>query len=117
MPESGDLAGYLDRYCQAQFVDRLQSEFPQRCSRMTSQDIQNLVNEGYEDARSLEIVEPQDIYRFLKLYFLPEVLLESNVLCGVLRRILNNMAISGTGRMDLIDRALQGRISPSAQIA
>lgn len=111
MPAPGDLAGYLDRYRQAQFVYRLRGEFPQRCSRMTSQDLQNLVKEGYEDTWHLEIIEPEDIYRFLKLYFLPEALLRSNVFGGIFRRILNNIAVSGTGRMNLIDRALQGRLS------
>ena len=116
MPEPGDLAGYQDRYYRAQFVSRLQVEFPEPCSHLTQQALQDLVCEGWEDALALEIAEPEDIYRFLKLYFLPEQLLRSSFFCAALRRILNNISVSGTGRMNLIDRVLQGRVPASASI-
>jgi hypothetical protein len=110
MTQPGDLDGYLDRYRQSQLARRLQDEFPQPCAQLPASALNQLVHDGCLDALALDITAPGDIHRFLKLSFLPNELLQSSFFQSVLIRILNNREVSGAGRLDLIDWALNGRL-------
>jgi hypothetical protein len=106
MAEPGNLTGYVDRYRQAKIARLLEAEYPTQCASMSSEALRRITVEGYEDAVALDITAPDDIHRFIRLRFLPDELLRSPYIQGVLIRILNNRGLSGAGRLDLIERGV-----------
>lgn len=92
-----------------EFVQQLRQDYPERTVEMDEQQLQKLVEQGYENAEELEIFENQDIYRFISLNFLPKELFESAFIQSVIIRVLNNFDLSGTKRMDFIEHNIMNR--------
>ncbi|OQW92194.1 MAG: hypothetical protein BWK78_02415 [Thiotrichaceae bacterium IS1] len=100
-----------------EFVQQLQQDYPVPTGKMDEQQLQELVVQGYENAKELEFFEKRDIYRFISLNFLPKELLDSPFVQSVLIRVLNNFNCSGTQRMDFIEHNIVHRQFSEVELA
>jgi len=97
----------LEQRHKEEFVQQLQQDYPMPTMTMDNRQLQELVAQGYENAKELEIVEKRDIYRFISLNFLPKELLDSPFIQSVLIRVLNNF--NWSGRPDFIEHNISHR--------
>ena len=93
-----------------EFTERLRQEYPDRAGEWGDARLARHVDEGYADARSLEITDYQSIYRFLALGMLPPQTLSDPRVQSALIRILNNLNMPGEGRLNFIDRHVLRRM-------
>lgn len=100
------LAQGIEQLWKKEYADRLRLDFPQQTASILPEEMGKLIDNGWTNAMELEIREREDIYRFLKLQFLPKKLLESDFVQSVLIRVLNNMNLSGTKRLDFIEEQI-----------
>jgi hypothetical protein len=98
-----DLARDVNQRRTREFAGRLRKDFSEPTAPMNDQQLIELVEQGCSNAHELEIFEKEDIYRFLKLNFLPPELLQSPFIQSVLIRVLNNFTLSGTKRLDFVE--------------
>jgi hypothetical protein len=97
------LAQGVEQLWKKEYADRLRVDFPQKTASILPEDFRAIIDDGWTNAMELEITEQEDIYRFLKLRFLPREILESDFIQSVLIRVLNNMNLSGTKRLDFVE--------------
>ena len=94
---------------QREFEKRLRKDLPEQTLQMSDEQLAENVKLGHENAEELEITEKEEIYRFLKIGFLPKEFLEEDFTQSVLIRVLNNTNLSGAKRLDFIERQLVPR--------
>ena len=93
-----------------EFTDRLRLEYPGRASEWGNERLAKHVDEGYANARDLEIADYRSIYRFLALGMLPPETLNDPKIQSSMIRILNNLNMTGERRLDFIDRHVLRRM-------
>ena len=94
----------IEEHWKQEFAARLRHDQPTPTAHMSDEQLGEYVRQGYDNALELEVTQKEDIYRFLKLAFLPKELLESDFTQSVLIRVLNNLSLSGTKRLDFIEQ-------------
>jgi hypothetical protein len=94
---------------QREFKMRLREDLPNQTSRMNDEQLAEYVEQGFENAKELEIEEKEDIYRFLKLGFLPREIIESDFTQSIIIRVLNNLNLSSAKRLDFIEQQIVER--------
>lgn len=99
-----ELARGVEQLWKKEYGARLRVDFPHQTANILPEDLRGLIDDGWTNAKELEITEQEDIYRFLKFQFLPKELLESDFVQSILIRVLNNMDSSGTRRLDFIEQ-------------
>ena len=99
-----ELAQGVEKRWKKEMRARLSVEFPLETEKLSPEDFRELIDDGWTNAKELEITEQEDIYRFLRLRFLRKEILESDFVQSVLIRILNNFNLSGTKRLDFIEQ-------------
>jgi hypothetical protein len=103
------LARALEQMRKEEFARRLRSELPDRASALEASALHDLVNQAYDNAKDIEIVDKEDIYRFIKLSFLPEETRKSPLIQSVLLRVLNNTTWPASQRIAFIERHVVDR--------
>ena len=99
-----ELAKGVENLWKKDFRHRLSVEFPLQTAKLSPEDFRKVIDDGWTNAKELEITEREDIYRFLRLQFLPKEMLESDFVQSVLIRVLNNFNLSGTKRLDFVEQ-------------
>lgn len=107
--QKGELALTVEQRWKEEFAERLKSDFRDSAGEMDTQQLRDVINQLWENAKELEITEKEDVYRFLKLNFLPKEMVESAFIQSVLIRLLNNFNLSGTKRLDFIEQQVIDR--------
>lgn len=92
-----------------EFVNRLRRDYPEATGSLDDQQLTERTEQGYANAQELEIFSTEDIYRFLTLQFLPEDVLKSPLTQSVLIRVLNNLNLSASKRLDFIEKNVAQR--------
>lgn len=104
-----ELARTVEQRWKEEFAERLRLDFPDAAGEMDTHQLMPLIDQGWANAKELEISEKEDVYRFLKLHFLPKEMVESDFIQSTLIRILNNFDLSGTRRLDFIEQQVVER--------
>ncbi len=95
-----------------EFASRLRKMYPEKITELGEKELASVIDGGLEDAHSLEILQPEDAFRFINLKFLLGEKMEAPLFQSVLLRVLNNTDIDGTKRLDFIYRQLPSRAVP-----
>ena len=104
-----ELARTVEQRWKGEFARRLRRDFPDSAGKMDTHQLMALIDQGWANAKELEIAQKEDVYRFLKLHLLPKEMVESDFIQSILIRILNNLELSGTTRLDFIEQQVIGR--------
>jgi hypothetical protein len=89
---------------QEEFAARLKADFPEQTAPLSETELRVQVADGYQAAEALAITDRADIYRFLKLRFLPPAALESSVARLAFYRVLTDPEKDAGRRLDFIER-------------
>lgn len=103
------LARTVEQRWKEEFAGRLRRDSPDSAGEIDTHQLMTLIDKGWANAKELEIADKEDVYRFLKLHFLPKEMVESDFIQSILIRILNNFDLSGTMRLDFIEQQVIGR--------
>ena len=106
----------MEALAKEEILDRLQHEFPYETKAMDDYSLKNLVDDSYADARELEIYETKNIYRLTKLNFLSPRLKKSPFIQSILIRVLNNLELEGSKRLDFIEQNVVHRDFTDAEL-
>ena len=87
-----------------EFMSRLQMEFPQRIEKLSKEELCNQVDQGCQAAQELGIVEKSDIYRFLRLRYLPGTVWEQPSTQQVFYQVITDTSVDASTRLDFIER-------------
>jgi len=111
------LAHEVERQWKQEYADRLRADFPHQTASISAAALWEMIDDGWKNAIELQIKEHDDIYRFLKLRFLPITLLESDFIQSVLIRVLNNIDLPGAKRLDFIEsQVIKPRLPDNAAL-
>jgi hypothetical protein len=101
--------GVLSESSKHQITQRLRQKHPEETSNMSHQELEFLVDRGHANALELDISNEWDVYRFISLQFLPRDFLNDSFIQSVLIRLLNNLDIPSSTRLDFIEKQIGGR--------
>jgi hypothetical protein len=87
-------------------VSRLRQENQEDISTISEEELYNQVVQGCQAARELNIVDDNDIYRFIRLRYLPDVAWTRLGLQEVFYRIIFDNSVDASQRLDFIERNL-----------
>ena len=92
-----------------EFARRLRDLYPDRTDEVGAVKLRTIIDDGFADAKTLEIEIGEDVFRLIHLQFLKDFdLYEPKTQSGVIR-VLNNTSVSGTSRLDFIYRHIVPR--------
>ncbi len=94
---------------QNEFAQALRVNYKEQTKEMTDQQLLDCIHNYYENACELEIFEYYNVYRFISLSFLPEHILQSKLMQGVIIRILNNFDLTESQRLSFIYKHVVNR--------
>jgi|GEM_PF-7126692 len=99
-----------------EFARRLRLLYPERTKAMGEAKLRQTVDDGFADAKDLEIPVGEDVFRLIHLQFLPEFDLNHPFNQSAVFRILNNTAMPGGERLDLIYQRVVPQTPPKDQV-
>ncbi len=92
-----------------EYAQALRGNFKEQTKEMTDQQLFDCIQNYYENACELEIFEYYNVYRFIALSFLPEQILTSELMQGVLIRVLNDFDLTESQRLSFIYKHIVNR--------
>ena len=82
----------------------MQINFPQKIEKLSKKEIWNQVDQGCQVAQELGIVEKNDIYRFLRLRYLPDAVWEQPSTQQVFYQVITDTSVDAPIRLDFIEK-------------
>lgn len=101
------LSQSIDKFLVKEFAEKVVQRFPEQTGSVDNLELFELIDNDILDARNLEITDNEDIFRFLCLRYL--INFNSPLAVSLIIRILNNLSMSATKRLDFIEEQILNR--------
>lgn len=96
-----------------ELLARLRRDLPEHVGAIPDQELQQQVSDGCQAARVLEIVDAEDLFRFLRLRYLPPQVWERPGAQEILVRVLTDTSVDAKRRLQFVEQCIAIQAAPA----